>query len=489
MGFMNISADALALLLWLYEITSTTIRVASLLTIPLYHTPSVSTAWLLVILLWPWPGILVYAVLGSRMLPLGRLKKHRSMVAHLLSVRKRIKQLNAPGVTRPEMPENMAATVQLAKRLGTMGITGGNACRYIHHSEQFFERMVELIDEAEFEVNMLYYIFSDGGPGRAVVDALKRAVVRGVTCRLLVDGVGSGEFLRSGGLKRMKELGIEAHEALPVQLFRRKAGRFDLRNHRKLTIVDRRYAVTGSHNIIDPNYGRTNLLWLDLSLFIEGPVVRQLECIFIEDWYVETGELLDTEHLFQPTEEDNPGQWCIQTVPSGPSYDTQNYQMLITAAIIGARKQVTITSPYLIPSTGLMEAMAIAVMQGVTVRLIVPARSDQFIAGNAAKAYYAELLEAGVEIYRYYGGLLHSKTVTIDDNLAFVGSSNFDIRSFALNFEINLVLYGSRETASLRRIQQHYLGQTKRLDASRWRQRNVAARAIESLTKLLSPLL
>ncbi|EEX49194.1 MULTISPECIES: cardiolipin synthase [Jonquetella] len=477
-------ADLSLLAVQFYTLLSIVIRVASLLSIPLRHPPAVATAWLLVILLWPWPGFLAYALLGSRMLPAVRLQRHRRMAQHLQDIRQ---QLSHGRRRAPQLPPTLQLTVRLAESLGNMGITSGNLCRYLDTSESFFSHLVSLIDGAKQEVNMIFYIFSDVGPGRAVVSALGRAAARGVTCRLIVDSVGSSEFIRSGGVSRLKELGVQVREALPVRLFRRKAERYDLRNHRKLVIVDRRYAVTGSHNLCDPTFGRRGLVWQDLSVTVEGPVVHQLEYVFLEDWHVETGELLDVSHLLAAPE--TPGNWSLQTVPSGPSYDTENYLMLVLSAIMGARRQVTITTPYLIPTVSLIQAMQTASRRGVRIRLLVPAKTDHFIVGNAAKAYYSDLLAAGVKIFLYHGGMLHAKTITVDDDLAFVGSSNFDTRSFALNFEISLVLYGTQEAHSLLHIQNRYLRSCVPLNPRRWSLRGRPARAVQALTRLLSPLL
>ncbi len=476
------------LILWCYGASALSIRLIMFFTLPVRHSPSVATAWLLVILLWPWPGMIAYGVMGSNILPRSRLQRHHRMVEHFHEMRRRMIREGIPGVVFPQIPKALEPTVRLAERLGYMAITGGNNCSFIGDAGQMIHQLEEAIDGAQTEVNLLYYIFNDDRQGRRILDALARAARRGVQCRLLVDGVGSMALIGSGALDSLKAQGVQTAVALPVQLFRRKAARFDLRNHRKLAIIDRKTAFTGSHNVTDPSYGHRDLIWYDVSLRLQGPVVRQLEAIFIEDWHVETGEMLDTEHLFQPYE-DHSGNWCIQTVPSGPSYPTENYQRLIISSIFGAQKQITITTPYLIPDTSTLEAIEVATLRGAKVRLIVPEKSDQLIAGCAAKAYYSELLRLNVEIYQFRDGLIHAKTVTIDDDLAFVGSSNFDIRSFALNFEINLALYGTEETRAVYELQKRYAQRSYKLSAQRWHHRGALRRCAESVTKLMSPLL
>jgi cardiolipin synthase len=216
-------------------------------------------------------------------------------------------------------------------------------------------------------------------------------------------------------------------------------------------------------------------------------VVLQLQGVFMEDWYVETRELLPTEQVFPRPE--RTGQAIVQTVPSGPSYPWQNYQRLVVAALHGAKKRVVITTPYLIPDDELLHALETAALGDVRIQLVIPERSDQFLVGSAAKAYFDVLLDMGVEIYLFQENILHSKTMTVDHSLAFLGTSNFDIRSFALNFELNLVLYGTEETSAIRMAQERYIAESRRLTAEEWNGRPRVLRVVHGVTKLFSPLL
>ena len=478
----------LSLVFWAgFAILSFIIRIFSLLLIPRRHSPSTATAWLLVILLWPWPGIIAYSFFGTNVLPKRRMERHNAALSRLQDFRDRLRA-HHPGAARPALPPSLAATANLAENLGYLNAVQGNSVRGVTSAEEFIEALAAEIDAATSEVSLLYYIFNDDIYGRKVIDACRRAARRGVTVRMLLDSVGSRDFLRSALKNDIRRDGVNVTEALPVRFYRVKAARFDLRNHRKLAIIDRRVAFTGSHNVTAPSYGRSDrMLWMDVSLILEGPVVRQLESVFLEDWYVETGELLDTPHLFSPPP--TPGNACLQTVPSGPSDSTENYQRLIIASIIGAQQQVTITTPYLIPDEGMLQAIEVARLRGVKVRLVIPAKSDQIIVGYASRAYYSEFLRRGVDIWLYGKGLLHSKTMTVDEDLGFVGSSNFDIRSFSLNFEINMILYGAHENAAVHRLQRLYICDSHRLTAEEWQKRGHVSMALESVTKLLSPLL
>jgi cardiolipin synthase len=472
-----------------FNIISFLIRILSLMLIPQRHAPTTATAWLLVILLWPIPGIIIYSLLGTNLLPSRRLERHNDALLHFREIRERMQRHELPGTVNVQLPENLKATAQLAEHLGYMNAVGGNSVQYITDADEFTDTLVREIDAAQSEISLLYYIFMDDSMGHRVIEACCRAAKRGVVVRLLVDSVGSRKLLRGAGAKQLRAAGASVAEALPVRIYRAKAARFDLRNHRKLALFDRKTAITGSHNITEPTYGHSdNMTWKDVSLLIRGTAVKQLESVFIEDWYVETGEILDTPHLFSESI-GNYGNACLQTVPSGPSYQTENYQRLIIASIISARQQVTITTPYLIPDVGLMQAIEVARLRGVKVRLAIPAESDHIIVSYASRAYYEDFLRCGVEVYLYGKGLLHAKTVTIDDDLAFVGSSNFDIRSFALNFELNVILYGSQENLGVQNIQNKYISDSNRLDEKKWLMRGHFSIALESITKLLSPLL
>ena len=465
------------------------IRLGALYELPRWHTPATATAWLLVIFFWPTPGIIAYSVLGTQLLPSRRLDRHREMLKHFQTIKENFHHdaVFAPAA-HPALPESLQATARLASNLGSLNALDGNSVRLITDADEFIGEIVAGIDAATQEVDLLYYILNDDVKGHLILEACARAASRGVTVRILADSVGSRSFCRSKERKTLSALGIHIAEALPVRIYRTLAARFDLRNHRKLALFDHVCAVTGSHNVTASNYGRKdNLIWKDISLLLRGPVVQQLESVFVEDWYVETGEII--EHRETPPRLETPGNACLQTVPSGPSYSTQNYQRLIIASIIGASHQVTITTPYLIPDQAMLQAVEVACLKGVKVRLVLPQRSDQIIVGYASRAYYEEFLKCGVEVYLYTDGLLHSKTVTIDDELSFVGSSNFDIRSFEINFEINMILYGKDESRSIRAAQEDYISSSRRLTPQEWNKRNEFSKGLESLTKLFSPLL
>ena len=468
----------------LHEISSWVIRLVMLYRIPRKHPPAASMAWLLVVFFWPWPGLFVYLAIGTNVLPKKRLQRHGALLEHLQKVHENIREFCV--CSPEELPRDLRDMTDLASSLGHMFLVRGNRGLPFDRAEEFVASLVRDIDAAQREVHLLYYILVEDVLGKQLTQALARAAARGVRCRLLVDSVGSSKFLRRGARTLRKE-GVEVVGALPVGIFRMLVSRFDLRNHRKIAVIDGVIGYSGSHNVVDSSYGHKNLRWEDISLRLEGPVVSQLQTIFLDDWYVDTEEFLEEAAVFplQPQE----GSIIMQTVPSGPSYTTENYQRLIVAALYGARERVVITTPYLVPDEAFLQGMEVAVLRGVQVQLIVPRRCDQFFVGNAGRAYFDELLRMGVEIYLFEENLLHAKTMTVDEDLSFFGSSNFDIRSFSLNFEVNHLLYGREVTQLLREKQEVYMSSSTRLTKEAWGERSFFSALIQGIAKLLSPLL
>ena len=467
-----------------YYLSEWVIRLVLLFQVPRRRRPISSLAWLAVIFFQPWVGLFFYLLIGRNRLPLRRTRQHSLLLAELESIEKRFE--GHPHLIQPELGPGSWAAVRLAERLGYMPILGGNSAELMGRTEEVVERLVRDIDEAQEHVHLLFYIFADDGAGRKVGEALMRAAKRGVKCRVLADAVGSwGMF---GGLgERMRQAGVEVREALPVGLFRRRMARIDLRNHRKVAVIDGRIGYAGSQNIVDASYGRGDMLWHDLMVRLRGPVVLELQAVFVGDWYFEAEEVLDGEGIFP--EPEVAGEVSAQTLPSGPNYPTENYQRMVVAALYAAVERVVITTPYFVPDESFMQAMETAVLRGVEVELILPRKSDMVLVNAASRAYFDDLLEAGVRIFLYDDGLLHAKTMSIDDKIAFIGSGNFDIRSFELNFEVNLLFYGSEVAGQLKALQQEYLSRSVKVTQHRWSTRPMVQKVVQNVAKLLSPLL
>jgi cardiolipin synthase A/B len=468
----------------LYYLSEWIIRVVMLFVVPRKRTPNSAMAWLLVVFFLPWPGLILYLMLGRYRLPRRRIEQHGEFLEALRAADQRL--AGDPNITHPEIGLHAQEAVKLAEKLGYMPILGGNDVELIAATEDFIDKLLADIDAARQHVHLLFYIFADDGTGRRVAESLARAVARGVKCRVLVDAVGSRPMFKRLA-RRMIEQGIEVRQALPVGLFRRRMARVDLRNHRKLAVIDGRVGYTGSQNLVDAGYGRKDLAWYDLMVRLSGPILLELQSVFAADWYFETEEVLEgSEYFPQPP---LVGEIAVQTLPSGPTYPTENYQRIVVAALYAAERRVTITSPYFVPDAAFLQAMQTAVLRGVEVELVVPRRCDQILVGAAGRSYFDDVLEMGVKLYLYDKGLLHAKTMCVDDAIAFIGSSNFDIRSFALNFEINLLFYGPEVAIQLHSQQRRYMADSFPLTAARWEQRPAARKLFQNIARLLSPLL
>jgi cardiolipin synthase len=391
-----------------------------------------------------------------------------------------------PHVIRPELGAQCKAAITLAERFGSMPILDGNSVILISDTNEVIRQLTADIDKAKEHVHMLFYIFRNDHTGRRVANALKEAAGRGVKCRLLLDAVGSWDTLRSMS-HDLRSAGVEVYDDLPVGFLRRRASRIDLRNHRKIAVIDGTTGYTGSQNIVNDNYGHKDLVWFDLMARLNGPVVQELQTVFLEDWNFRTNKLLDERDVL-PTP-DPSGTVPAQVLPSGPDCPVESYQRLVVAVLYSARERVVITTPYFVPDEPFLQAMEVVAQRDVEVSLILPVKTDHPLIDMAGQAYFGELLEAGVRIFAYDNGLLHAKTITIDDSIAFLGSSNFDIRSFSLNFEINLLLYGREATRGLRERQMEYLHNSHAIELSDWQKRASFKRILHDVAKLFSPIL
>jgi cardiolipin synthase len=273
---------------------------------------------------------------------------------------------------------------------------------------------------------------------------------------------------------------------LPVSLLPWRKARLDLRNHRKIAVIDGKIGYTGSQNLVAADF-LDGLTYEDLMVRVTGPTVLELQYVFAADWFLETNEVLDGEAEFAAP--DTTGTTPAQVLPSGPAFPTQNNQRLFVALVHGARQRVILTTPYFVPDEPLLQSMQTAAIRGVDVHLIVSGRADQLIVSLAQKSYYEDLLEAGVHIHLYRENFLHAKHLSVDDSVAVIGTSNLDIRSFVLNAEVMLMLYEPAVAVRLAAEQERYFSNSCLLTLAAWRERSFGARLAQNLTRLLSPLL
>jgi cardiolipin synthase A/B len=448
--------------------------------------PGTAMAWLVLILFLPELGLLIYLLLGVNHLGRRRARSHRLAVAQARA-RQAPDTLSRYAV-RPEIDPQQRNMILQAERISGNPIVAGNGVELIPDADSLTDHLTADIDAAQHHAHLLYYIFSPDTIGQRIGDALIRARKRGVACRLLADAAGSRALFRSGLYHDLLSNGVEVHAMLPVAPWRRKLARIDLRNHRKVAVVDGTSAYAGSHNAVNEDYGHKHAgKWVDLSGRFTGPVVAQCQQLFCEDWKFETDQTLEGENLFPAIEP--AGEIAAQVVPTGPNHEGESFRRVLIAALAAARRQIIMTTPYLVPDEPTLLALAMAADRGAQVDLVVPKKSDHPIVAAAGRYYYQTLLEAGVNIHTYNGGMLHAKTITVDDSFALLGSANLDIRSFYLNFEVNVLLYGQQVTQHLRFAQQRYLSQCDPVVLSAWRKRSALKQYAEGAASLFSPLL
>jgi cardiolipin synthase A/B len=468
---------------WIFFLSEWAIRLAMLVVVPFRRTPAAAKGWLLLIFFEPWIGLLIYVLIGRPDLPRWRRERLAKLPQAMAKVFDRL--TNHPHVFHPEVGPTLSQAVTLAENLGGLPILGGNALELLADYDGTIARLVVDIDRAEQHVHLLFYIFLDDSATAPVIEALGRAAQRGVRCRVLVDAIGSRPTLGTL-VPKLKGQGVAVHEMLPVSLLPWKLVRPDLRNHRKIAVIDGRIGFTGSQNLVCAEF-KEGITYQELMVRVTGPVVLDLQYVFAGDWFLETNEVLDGVDEFPGPE--IAGSVPAQALPSGPAYPTQNNQRLIVALVHGAGKQVVLTTPYFIPDEPLLQAMQAAVLRGVAVHLVVSEQGDNIIVSLAQESYYEELLEAGVQIHRYRKNFLHAKHLSIDDAVALIGTSNLDIRSFALNAEVMLMIYDSGVVTELAAEQQRCYANCRPLLLDTWRKRSFARKLAQNWTRLLSPLL
>ena len=448
-------------------------------------------AWVLVIFVFPVIGPLTYLLLAELRLGSRRGKRFEELFPPIADW---LKELNTRFHINwhqvGEECEPLARLAQLSLGLPTLP---GNRFELIGDWQVVFRRIVEDIDAAQYTCHLEFYIWQPGGATEEVAAALMRAEQRGVTCRVLVDAMGSRTFLRSQIAETLRQAGVEILAALPGGIFRMPFVRFDLRMHRKIVVIDGRIAYTGSLNLVDPRYFKQDAdvgQWVDAMVRLEGPTVEALAITFLADWYVESE--YDLEQL-RDTGGAKPqsriGECAVQALPSGPAFNSESIEQILVMGIYAARHELILTTPYFVPSEALRMALESAARRGVKVILIVPAKVDSRLVRYASQAFQSDLLRAGVRIAKFKGGLLHTKSVTVDGRMSLFGSLNLDPRSLRLNFEISLAIYDRTFTGELRALQQSYLDQSELIDLEIWHNRPTRQRVAENCARLFGPLL
>ncbi len=462
---------------------------------------SVSLAWLIVILLVPFAGGIVYLFFGENRISEKRIDRAKDLLEHyqywLQTLRSR-----APVDWSLLNPECAPINRQAYNLVGIPAMAD-NSLEIIEHPEEIMRAIIKDIDDCHSTCHLQFYIWHEGGTVKEIEEALIRASKRGVKCRILVDSIGSRDFLKGKRIKQLREAGIKVLESLPAGIFKAIFSRIDIRNHRKIAVIDGIVAYTGSQNMVDPLFFKQNEgvgQWIDLMVRIQGPVTETLAGTFINDWFLETeidqvkrrSLRKDIDHVREIADiipSRKKGDIAIQLVPSGPGFVPEAIHKLLLTTIYAAREELVLTTPYFVPDDSLLTALKSAAERGVDVRIIVPRQNDSKLVQFASQAHYEDLEKAGVRILLFEGGLLHTKSITVDNDFSLFGSVNLDMRSFWLNFEATLFVYNETFTKKLRRIQASYEKKSHELDLNLIDSRTFITRFKENIALLISPLL
>ncbi len=450
---------------------------------------SVSLAWLMIIYILPVVGVACYFLFGELNLGRTRAERAKEMLAPFAEWFAKLNDCHA------HSPESFGRHIYRIdelcnNRLGLPALSG-NTLSLQSSPDDILHSIIEDIENAKSHIRMVFYIWHPGGLADSVASALIRAAKRGVDVKLLLDSAGSPRFFRSQWYTMMKESGIEVLQALEVSPWRIFLRRLDLRQHRKIIVIDDKVGYTGSMNLVDPAYFKQSSgvgQWVDIMVRVTGPTVNVLSAIHCWDWEVETGSRTMPqlpECRIDPNEPQHP----VQVVPSGPGMPEHLISQVLTLAINQANKSVCITTPYFVPSADLLETLKMTAQRGIKVELIIPLKNDSIMVQWASRSFYTELMEAGVEIYEFYGGLLHTKSVVIDEQFCLVGTVNMDMRSLWLNFELTLAIDDEAFTKEMYWLQKSYMDASHKVKLKEWHERSMYSRFLERVFYLFNPLL
>lgn len=458
-------------------------------------------AWLIILFLFPLLGTILYLLIGEPRLGNARAKRTGEMNRFYSEFADKYLNdvyLDTSALVKPQYH----GISKVAAGTTGLGATQSNAMQLLTTTDSIIGTMIADIESAQGSVMLAFYIIDPQGRIDNLLDAVMRAAKRGVYCAILADGVGSRDFLNSYWVGQLRQAGVKVECALPVGLFKTLFTRTDLRNHRKILVVDGKIGYTGSFNLVDPRYFKQNSgvgEWVDVMMRCTGPMVLEMSAVFFADLAVEDDENLQSIQQYLKQHEDRipqmlpekmrQGNVVAQVIPSAPEQSSHVIYETIISAIYAAVRQITITTPYFVPDESLLLALTSAAKRGVEVTLIVPAKVDSLMVRYTSRAYYPMLLDAGVKLALFDGGLLHAKTMTVDGDYALFGTVNMDMRSFFLNLEISLAIYDKEMTGQIYALQQSYLADSSYITVKAWQQRSRWWGLVENTVRLMSPLL
>ena len=453
--------------------------------------PGATLAWLIVILLFPYAGLLFYTLGGNNRVR----RRHAVRRESDIQIEQSLQALlgEQPGscvAPKPPEPWMDAMLFQVARNLGLGPGTAGNDVTFHADGPSAFSAMLAAIESARRHVHVEFFIFRHDRTGKRVLDALVAAAKRGVEVRLMVDAVGMLMTRTPRAFfDPLRREGGDAVRFLPLGLVTGWSF-FNLRNHRKILLVDGAVAFTGGMNVGDEYAGRRRRFttpWRDTMVCIRGPAARSMQAVFARDWYFATKENLADPRYFP--EASNAGDAVVLAVPSGPDDSLQRLHHHTLAVIQAARHRVYVVTPYFVPDPALVSALSLAALRGVDVRIMLPRRSNHPLVKWAGRSFYEELFDTGVVVHEFDEGMLHAKALVVDGVVASVGSANMDTRSFRLNFELNIFVYGPTFAAQIEEEFVRFVLASKRIDPAEYRDRSLIRRFAETTARVLSPVL
>lgn len=461
------------------------IRIILLFYIPKNRKPTAALAWLFAIALIPIGATILFFVIGRTKLSKRRLAKQEAINGLYQRHNNTLHRMKL--AILPPKPYDKAA--RLSESLAYMSATKGNTVRVLSGYNRIIADMTKAISKAEKYIYVEFFAMTLDASTEAFFAALAEARARGVKVYVLFDTLGSRKY---PGYRKMKKFltraDIDWHKMLPIRLLPGQYNRPDLRNHRKILVVDNRDAYIGSLNMIDKTYHRKDSIsYIELVSHVTGPAVNEAAAVFASDWYAETNYLL--RHFTKNSAESATGRTIAQVLPSGPGYEYRNNLKVFVDLIHTAQKSIIITNPYLVPDESLLAALTTASLRGVKVSILNSEAMDQWMVGHAQRSYYEQLIKSGIEIWLYAKPqLMHSKYMAIDNEVAIIGSSNLDIRSFELNHECSLLVYDAAIAKKLHTEHTHDLTRSSLVKLHTWQKRSRRSQLLDSVARLTSAL-
>ncbi|WP_313254512.1 phospholipase D-like domain-containing protein [Stenotrophomonas acidaminiphila] len=463
------------------------------------RTPASRAAWVAVVMLAPGVGMLAYLLLGETSIGRARFRRVEQVLRRMTAA-----AALAPPPAAVAVVDGAVPLLELARTINGLPAVGGNRVELLGEDgspadaperdcRRALDALVADIEQARESVHIAVYIWLDDGAGGRLADAVAAAARRGVACRVMVDALGSRAFIDGPRWQQLAQAGVRQLKTLDdIHRLQHVAfSRMDLRDHRKIVVIDNRIGYCGSQNLADPEFRikPAQAPWIDLLLRCQGPVVAQLQFLFLSGWIPESGEAgLDGYAAAAAPAWHDDG--CVaMAFETGPVARHNVMADVYVACIYAARRELVITTPYFVPDESILRAICAAPRRGVRTTLVLPRRNDSWLVGQASRSTYGDLLRSGVELHEYPLGLLHAKSMTVDGQVSLVGSANMDRRSLELNFENSLLVADPRVTAAIRQRQQRYLSVSVQVTVEQVQRWSFATRLVQNAVAMMSPVL